>query len=119
MNPKHIANLILGFHVAISVMAAFGGLMVFFLPWFAAIHLPLALWCGVVNIAIWACPLTPLEKSYRRKAGEKQFDGGFVQNYMGPLLKLKVSPRQMELLVGLAVLVWNIPIYMLIWFFVF
>jgi hypothetical protein len=119
MTPKQIANLILGFHVVISVMAFFGGLVVFLLPWFAIIHLPLALWCGVVNIANWTCPLTPLEKKYRSKAGERKFEGGFVQNYIGPFVKLKISPRKLELLIGFTVLLWNIPIYILAGFFVF
>jgi len=119
MNPKQIANLILGFHIAISVMAFFGGFLVFLAPWFSVIHLPLAVWCGVVNIADWTCPLTPLEKIYRVMAGEGKFKGGFVQNYIGPLVRLKVSPRQLELLAGFAILVWNVPIYIFIWYFVF
>lgn len=89
------------------------------LPWFAVIHLPLVLWFGIVNIADWTCPLTPLEKSYRSLAGEDEFEGGFVQNYIGPLVKLKISPRQLELLAGVAVLLWNILIYILIIYSVF
>jgi hypothetical protein len=119
MNPKQIANLILGFHVAISIMAFFGGFVVFLLPWFAIIHLPLALWCGIVNIADWTCPLTPLEKIYRSMAGEGKFEGGFIQNYIGPFVKIKMSPRQLELIAGFAVFLWNIPIYILIGYFVF
>ncbi len=118
MTPRQIANLILGFHVAISVTAFFGGLIVFLMPWFAVIHLPLALWCSIVNIANWTCPLTPLEKNYRSMAGERKFEGGFVQNYIGPLVTLKISPRQLELLAGFIVLLWNIPIYILIGYFV-
>ena len=119
MNSTQMANLVLGFHVVISVTVFFGGFIVFLLPWFAIIHLPLAVWCSVVNIADWTCPLTPLEKAYRSEAGQEKFEGGFVQNYIGPFVKLKISPRQLELLAGFAVLVWNVPIYILIGYFVF
>jgi hypothetical protein len=119
MTPRQIANLILGFHVAVSVTAFFGGFIVFLMPWFAVIHLPLALWCGIVNIANWTCPLTPLEKKFRSVAGQEKFEGGFIQNYIGPFVKLKISPRQLELLAGIAVLLWNVPVYICIWYFVF
>ena len=114
-----MANLILGFHFVIAVTAFLGGFIVFVMPWFAIIHLPLALWCVIVNIADWTCPLTPLEKVYCSMAGERKFEGGFIQNYIGPLVKLKVTPRRLELLAGFAVFIWNMLIYIFIWYFVF
>jgi len=59
----------------------------------------------------WTCPLTPLEKSLRTQAGQSEYPGGFVQHYVGKVVYPRGMPRQMELLAGASILVWNALVY--------
>ena len=48
----------------------------------AAVHL-LALGYGVTIATLgFRCPLTPLEQSFRRAAGDAGYEGGFVEHYL-------------------------------------
>jgi hypothetical protein len=64
-----------------------------------------------VNLADWTCPLTPLEKRLRRRAGQTGYAGGFVQHYIGPLVYPGGMPRRLEMVAGICVLVWNALVY--------
>jgi hypothetical protein len=52
-----------------------------------------------------------LEKSLRTQAGQSEYSGGFVQHYVGKLVYPRGMPRQMELLAGASILVWNALVY--------
>jgi hypothetical protein len=75
-SDRRKADLVLVLHFAVVVYAVAGGLLSFFLPWNAAIQIPVVLWSGIVNLAGWTCPLTPLEKRYQKASGGGQGDAG-------------------------------------------
>lgn len=75
------------------------------------VHIPTVIWSSVVNLANWTCPLTPLEKSLRERAGQRAFEGGWLQNYVEPLVRPLGMPRRMELVAGVSVIVWNLIVY--------
>ena len=68
------------------------------------------LWSAVVNLASWTCPLTPLEKTYRSRAGTS-YQGGFIQHYVGSMVYPQGMPRRMELIAGISIIVWNGIVY--------
>jgi hypothetical protein len=104
------ANLVLLIHFGIVLLAVFGGFGVLVDPRWAWVHVPIVVWSSVVNLAGWTCPLTPLENRFRAAAG-MGYEGGFVQHYIGPLVYPRGMPRQLELVAGVAIALWNGVLY--------
>jgi hypothetical protein len=111
---KIFADVVLLAHFAFIVFALFGGAIVFFKRRAAWFHIPAVMWSAAVNFASWICPLTPLENSFRAKAGQAGFEGGFIQHYIEPLVYPGGMPRKMELIAGVSVLVWNVLMYLIV-----
>jgi hypothetical protein len=105
------ADLVLLGHFAFVAFAVLGGALVYFDRAWAWLHVPAVLWSSIVNLVSWTCPLTPLEKSLRAQAGRTGYSGGFVQHYVGQVVYPRGMPRQMELLAGVSILVWNALVY--------
>jgi hypothetical protein len=112
-----LADIILFFHFAFVVFAIFGGLIVLYKPRVAWVHVPVVLWSAVINLASWICPLTPLENFFRSAAGQAGYKGGFVEHYIAPLVYPGGMPRELEIVAGVSILVWNgfMYIYVAIW----
>ena len=75
------------------------------------VHVPAVVWSSVVNLANWTCPLTPLEKDLRQRAGLRAFEGGWIQHYLEQLVRPLGMPRRMELIAGVSVVLWNAIVY--------
>jgi nitrate reductase gamma subunit len=106
-----LADLVVGVHVAFVVFVVLGGLLVLRWPWVAGLHLPAAAWGVLIEFAGWICPLTPLEQSLRQRAGTQGYSGSFIEHYMLPLLYPSALTRNIQLVLGSAVLVLNLGIY--------
>lgn len=109
-----LAGLVATSHFVISMYILFGGLLVLWgvvgMWW----HIPIAAWGVWVHLVNWTCPLTPLEKWLRDRAGAPSYGGGFVEQYILPKrFRGRMTPRG-HMLVGLAVLAVNLAIYGLI-----
>jgi len=111
MSAQLAADLILLLHLAFVLFVIFGGVLVWYRRAFAWLHIPMATWGAVVNIAAWQCPLTPMENHYRMLAGQSGYEGGFVEHYIAPLIYPEGLTSDMGLYVGLAVIVWNALVY--------
>ena len=105
------ADLVLLTHALFALFSVFGGLLLLIDPRIAFVHLPTVLWSSWVNLANRTCPLTPLEKRLRIEAGQKPFEGGWIQHYLDPLVRPFGMPRRAELVAGWSVLVWNALVY--------
>ena len=69
-------------HFAFIILVATGVVLVWRWPAFVWIHLPALAW-GVGTIAVgFPCPLTPAEKGLKRLAGDREYEGGFVDHYI-------------------------------------
>lgn len=69
-------------HLAFILFVAVGALLAWRWPRLVWLHVPAVAW-GVGIIAIgYECPLTPLEKWLRRRAGGDAYEGGFVDRYI-------------------------------------
>lgn len=105
------ADLVLVFHFLFALFAVFGAFLSM-IDWRAMIvHIPVVAWSSIVNLANWTCPLTPLEKTLRVRAGQREFEGSWTQNYIEPLVRPLGMPRRMELVAGISIVVWNVVAY--------
>ena len=105
------ADSVLLAHFLFAAFAVFGGLLVATNFTWAWVHIPVVLWSSAVNLMSWTCPLTPLEKSLRTRAGQDGYRGGFIQHYVGRAVYPRGMPRQLELVAGISVLVGNAAVY--------
>jgi hypothetical protein len=84
--PSIAADAVLVVHLAFILFAAFGALLVVWRPLAAALHLPALAWGVWIELSHGICPLTPLENSLRRAAGEAGYGGGFIEHYLVPVI---------------------------------
>jgi len=110
-----LADLILCTHAAFVFFVIFGGLLVLKRRWIAWLHLPAAVWGVTVEFSGWVCPLTPLENWLREQAGETGYRSDFVAYYLLPVLYPDDLTRDVQLMLGMAVLAINISVYGWLW----
>jgi hypothetical protein len=108
------ADLVLFAHFLFAAFAVFGGVLVFYEPAWAWVHIPVVLWSSVVNLMSWTCPLTPIENALRARAGQLGYSGGFVQHYIGPVVYPRGMPRQLELVAGVSIVAGNALVYAIV-----
>ncbi len=114
MGYRWAADILALVHLGFVVFVTFGALLALRWPRLAWIHIPAALWGAAIEFGGWICPLTPLEGWLRRQGGEAGYGGGFVENYLIPILYPGVLTRQIQIGLGLAVLVLNLGIYAIV-----
>jgi hypothetical protein len=78
-----LADIVLLLHFGFVLLVCLGGLLSLVRTWWAALHLPCALYGAGVELIGWTCPLTPLEQRLRAQAGQAGYAGGFVEHYVG------------------------------------
>lgn len=69
------ADLVLMLHFLFAAFAVFGGVFVAWNFSWAWLHIPTVLWSSMVNLMSWTCPLTPLENTLRKRAGQAEYAG--------------------------------------------
>ena len=82
MRPALLADLVLLAHLAFIAFAVLGGLLALRFAWAPLVHLPALGWAAWVELTGGLCPLTPLENSLRRAAGESGYATSFVEQYL-------------------------------------
>lgn len=105
------ADLVLFAHFLFAGFAVFGGLLSLQDIGWAWVHVPVVLWSAIVNLMGWTCPLTPMEKALRVRAGQAGYPGGFIHHYIGRAVYPRGMPRQLALVAGVSILVWNAVVY--------
>lgn len=83
---RRLADVVVIIHWALGGLFLLGGFAARETPWIALVHIPLALWVCAAFIMGWTCPLTPLENRLRKAAGERGYEGGFIDHYLGGLV---------------------------------
>ena len=68
-----------------------------------------------MEVAGWICPLTPLEVSLRRRAGEAGYAEGFLEHYVTPILYPAGLTREVQVLLGVLVVILNVAVYTWAW----
>ena len=106
-----VANLLMIVHFGFVLFVILGGLLVFRWPRIAFVHLPAAAWGALIELNHWICPLTPVEQSMRRAAGEEGYTGGFIDHYIIPLIYPEGLTPEIQWVLGAIVLLVNAAIY--------
>ncbi len=115
MGYAALASLVLAVHGAFVLFVVAGGALVLRWPRVAWAHLPAAAWGAGIELAGGICPLTPLENSLRELAGQAGYDGGFVEHYLLAWLYPDGLTREIQLALGLAVVIVNVAVYATVW----
>ena len=111
MGYRVLADVVVIIHLAFVAFAVLGGLLLLNWRRWAWIHLPAVLWAATVELMGWICPLTPLENWLRINGGHVGYNTGFVEHYLIPLLYPNDLTRDLQILLGLCVLMANFGIY--------
>lgn len=109
------ADFVLTFHLLFALFAVFGGFLALVDRRLMFLHIPAVLWSSIVNLVEWTCPLTPLEKKLRHRAGQRAYEGGWIRHYFEPLVRPLGMPRRMELVAGVSVVAWNVIVYAIVY----
>ncbi len=105
------ADLVFLIHFAFVLFVVLGGLLVLHRRWWAWLHVPAALWGAIIEFTGMFCPLTPLEKWLRLRAGGAAYEGGFIAHYMVPILYPEGLTRPIQIALGVGVVVLNVVVY--------
>jgi hypothetical protein len=77
-----LADVVVMVHLVFILFVALGGLTLWRWPRLVWLHVPAVLWGAAIVTIGFPCPLTPLEKRFRRLGGEEGYEGGFVDRYV-------------------------------------
>ncbi len=112
---KFLADSVVMLHLVFIGFALLGGLLVMWRRWTIWIHLPTAIWAGVVEFKGWICPLTPLENYLRRASGGAGYEEGFVERYVIPVIYPEELTRELQIALGCIAIGVNLIIYGFVW----
>lgn len=115
MGFRILADMTVGLHLLFVLFAVLGGVLIWRWPRMAWLHLPAVLWAACIEFFGWICPLTYLENHFLLKAGHAGYPGGFIEQYLMPILYPAALTRQVQFLLGAGVVVINAGIYFVAW----
>ena len=107
------ADVVLMAHFTFVLFVVLGGLLVLRWPRLAWIHAPVALYGAAIEFSGFVCPLTPLENRLRQQGGQSGYSGGFIEHYVTAALYPTGLTREVQVGLGIAVLLLNVALYSL------
>lgn len=110
-----LADAVLLLHLAFIVFVIAGGLLLRRWPRLPWLHVPAVLWGVSIELGGYVCPLTPLENGLRRLGGEAGYAGGFIENYLLPIVYSPGLTREWQIALGLGVAAFNLAAYACWW----
>ena len=105
------ANLTLIVHFAFILFVVFGALLFFVATKIIFIHFPALIWGSYIELTNSICPLTYLENWFLHKANLTTYSEGFIQNYLMPIVYPVSLTKDLQIYLGIALIVINIVIY--------
>ena len=105
------ANLILIVHFIFIIFVVFGALLFFVVKKIVFIHIPALIWGSYIELTHSICPLTYLENWFLNKANLTIYSEGFIQNYLVPIVYPPDLTKDLQIYLGITLIVVNIIIY--------
>ena len=105
------ANLILIIHFVFIIFVVFGALLFFVVKKIVFIHIPALIWGSYIELTHSICPLTYLENWFLNKANLTVYSEGFIQNYLVPIVYPPDLTKDLQIYLGVTLIVVNIIIY--------
>ena len=115
VTARLLADVLVAAHLAFIVFVVAGGLLALRHRGWAALHLPAVAWGAFAELTGTLCPLTPLENSLRRTAGDAGYEGGFIEHYVIPLIYPDALTSRLQVVLGLTVIAVNLVVYAFVW----
>jgi hypothetical protein len=110
------ADAVVLLHLGFVLFVIAGALLAFRWRWMVLLHVPAVVWAALLEFRGWLCPLTPLELSLRAAGGEAGYSGGFVEQYLLPVLYPAELDSNLQLALGSFVIAINVALYVwLLW----
>ncbi len=106
-----LADFLVILHLLFILFGLLGGLLFFWRRWTILLHLPSAIWISVIEFQGWICPLTPLENRLRSAGGAAGYEGGFVEQYLIPIIYPPGLTRDIQLVLGGLAIGVNVAVY--------
>ena len=108
------ADLTLIIHFAFILFVIFGALLFFITTKIIFIHIPAFIWGSYIELTNSICPLTYLENWFLHKANLTTYSEGFIQNYLVPIVYPVSLTKDLQIYLGIALIVINIVFYVFI-----
>ena len=108
---EFLANLTLVTHLIFILFVIFGGMIFFIFSKIIYIHIPSLLWGIYIEFTNSVCPLTYLENWFLYKGELSTYSNGFINNYLFPIIYPKGLTHEIQIYLGISLIVINILIY--------
>jgi len=108
------ADLLLIIHFTFLLFVVFGALLIFASIKIIFIHIPAVIWGSYIELTNSICPLTYLENWFLHKANLTTYSEGFIQNYLVPIVYPMNLTKDLQIYLGIVLIVLNIIVYVLI-----
>ena len=105
------ANLTLIVHFLFILFVIFGALLFFVAKKIVFIHIPAIIWGSYIELTHSICPLTYLENWLLQKANLTTYSEGFIQYYLVPIVYPTNLTKDIQIYLGIGLIVINIVIY--------
>ena len=105
------ADSVVVLHLGFILFVVVGGLMVWRWRRLIWVHSPAAIWGVFIEVTGGVCPLTPLENRFRTGAGDLGYSGGFVEQYLIPIVYPAGLTLNTQVALGIAVMAVNFAVY--------
>ena len=105
------ADIILIIHFLFILFVIFGALLLFVEKKIVFIHIPAIIWGSYIELTHSICPLTYLENWFLHKANLTTYSEGFIQNYLVPIVYPMNLTKDLQIFLGISLIVINIVIY--------
>ncbi len=115
MLDRVLADAVVVLHLAFIVFVVAGGLLVARYVALAWLHLPAVGWVVWLEFSGAVCPLTPLEKLLRVRAGGAGYAGGFVEHHLMPIIYPAGLTAAFQIVLGMLILMLNAAVYAWLW----
>ena len=110
MLSHYAADLVVLIHFCFILFVILGGFLVIKWRRLIWLHLPAAVWGALIEFYGWVCPLTVLENKLRQASGGS-YSTGFIEHYIIPVIYPAGLTPDIQLLMGVAVVVVNLFVY--------
>ena len=108
---EFLATLTLIIHFLFIIFVIFGGLLFFVKAWTLYFHIPAFLYGVYIEFTQTICPLTYLENYLLTKANLATYSTTFIQNYLYAIIYPINLTKQIQISLGIALLIINGIIY--------
>ena len=105
------AGIILIIHFLFILFVVFGALLFFVVKKIVFIHIPAIIWGTYIELTNSICPQTYLENWFLHKANLTTYSEGFIQNYLVPIVYPVNLTKDLQIFLGIGLIVINIIIY--------